>query len=471
MAPKFGTSGLRGLVVELTPALVAAHVRAFLRACDTGGRLYLGRDLRAASPGIAAVVAAAAREAGAGVVDCGAVPTPALALAAAGAGAGAVMVTGSHIPDDRNGLKFYTRRGEITKAEEAAILAALEPGESAPPAAPPEPAGAETATLAAYAARYLDAFPAGALKGLRIGVYEHSTVARDLLGRVLSGLGAEVTGLGRADRFIPVDTEAVSGATRAQLADWAAGGRFDAIVSADGDADRPLLADAAGRVVPGDVLGLLTARFLGARVVVTPVSSTTALERSRAFARVLRTRIGSPFVIAGIEAEREADARAKVVGFEANGGFLLGFAARLPGGGMLAPLPTRDALLPLLAPLALAREAGGLAAFLAALPARATAADRLQEVDQGRVAALLGRLAADPAARTRLFGGDGAIDLTDGVRLTLADGDILHLRASGNAPELRCYAEAATPEAAARLVAETLARVAAEIGKAAPAGD
>ncbi|NBO21555.1 MAG: phosphomannomutase, partial [Rhodobacteraceae bacterium] len=46
MAPKFGTSGLRGLVVELTPALVADHVRAFLLACPYGTGLYVGRDLR-----------------------------------------------------------------------------------------------------------------------------------------------------------------------------------------------------------------------------------------------------------------------------------------------------------------------------------------------------------------------------------------------------------------------------------------
>ena len=61
MAPKFGTSGLRGLVTELTPALVAAHVRAFLAACDTGPRLFIGRDLRLSSPGLAQVVAAAQR--------------------------------------------------------------------------------------------------------------------------------------------------------------------------------------------------------------------------------------------------------------------------------------------------------------------------------------------------------------------------------------------------------------------------
>ena len=125
MPPKFGTSGLRGLVVELTADLVADHVQAFIRTCPTGTGLFVGRDLRPSSPGIAGMVAAAARGGGLAVTDCGAVPTPALALAAMNAGAAAVMVTGSHIPADRNGLKFYTPDGEISKTHEAAILGAL----------------------------------------------------------------------------------------------------------------------------------------------------------------------------------------------------------------------------------------------------------------------------------------------------------------------------------------------------------
>ena len=120
MAPKFGTSGLRGLVVELTDTLVADHIRAFLSVCGEK-TLFIGRDLRPSSPDIAAVVARTARDFGVDVVDCGAVPTPALALASLGKGA-AVMVTGSHIPFDRNGIKFYRATGEISKQDEAAIV-------------------------------------------------------------------------------------------------------------------------------------------------------------------------------------------------------------------------------------------------------------------------------------------------------------------------------------------------------------
>ena len=465
MPPKFGTSGLRGLVTELTDDLVGAHVAAFAATCDTGGRLALGRDLRSSSPRIAAAVAAAAAGAGLDVTDLGEICTPALALAAQDMDAGAIMVTGSHIPDDRNGLKFYTRAGEIAKTDEAAISAAVDAPAadhaSSPTGGPV--AGRPADAHAAYRDRYLTAFGPGALSGLSVGLYQHSSVARDVLGAILEGLGARILPLGRSDRFIPVDTEAVPPETRAQLAAWASArsldAPLDAIVSADGDGDRPLLTDAAGRVVPGDLLGLLAARHLGADTVVTPVSSTTALELSGAFA-VRRTRIGSPHVIAGIAEVLSSDPGARVVGFEANGGFLLGWPAPLPG-GTLAPLMTRDAALPLVAALAAAQAGGGLATLLSALPARATAADRLQGIDTDAAAALVSTLSADAAARADLLGrAETAMDLTDGVRLAFAtpDGDeIIHLRPSGNAPEMRCYAEACTASRADDLVARTLA--------------
>lgn len=459
MPPKFGTSGLRGLVTELSDALVADHVGAFIRACPTGTGLFIGRDLRPSSPDIAACVARAAGSAGLLVTDCGAVPTPALALAAMQAGAAAVMVTGSHIPADRNGLKFYTPAGEITKQHEAAILAALGAALGQGAAAVPALVRRDTGAGAAYVARYVTAFGRQALAGLRIGVYSHSAVGRDLLIGVLQALGAGVVELGRSETFIPVDTEAVDAATRAQLRDWAAPGGLDAIVSTDGDGDRPLMTDAVGGVIAGDVLGQITAAALGAQVVVTPVSSNTGSEASGRFATVIRTRIGSPHVIGAMEAALAADAGARVVGYEANGGFLSGFAAMGPA-GPLPPLMTRDSLLPLIAPLALARG-GTLAALVAAEPARFTATDRLQEVPTERSLALVAGLDADPAARAAFLAEFGAtetvLDRTDGLRLTLQGGRIVHLRPSGNAPELRFYAEAETAAAAGALLAQGLA--------------
>lgn len=451
MAPKFGTSGLRGLVVELTPALVADHVRAFIAACPMGTGLFVGRDLRESSPMLADVVIAAARGEGVVVTDCGAVPTPALALAAMGAGAAAVMVTGSHIPADRNGLKFYLPSGEITKTDEAAILAAL-----GRPAGPGQGALARNGTAGAdWVARYVTALGPQALAGMRIGVWSHSAVCRDLLADALRGLGAGVVEVGRSDTFIPVDTEAVPDWARAQIAGWVAEHRLDALVSTDGDGDRPLVAAATGEVIPGDILGQITGRVVGAEVVVTPVSSNTGVEASGRFTSVIRTRIGSPFVIAGMAAG------GRVVGYEANGGFLLGFAATLPG-GLLAPLATRDSLLPILAPLVAARGKG-LSALVAAEPPRFTAADRIEDVPTDRSAAVLAALTNDPAALSGLMATlaetPDRTDLTDGLRVTCTSGRVVHLRPSGNAPEFRVYVEAESRSAADALLARALAAV------------
>ncbi|WOI58357.1 phosphomannomutase [Palleronia sp. LCG004] len=457
-APKFGTSGLRGLVVALTEDVVSRHVAGFVTACDAGETVLIGEDLRPSSPAIAEMAARAVAAAGAVPVRMGALPTPALALAARETDAGAIMVTGSHIPADRNGLKFYTRGGaEITKLHEAAIVDAAA-GEM--PGLPPEvaPGDPETtrAALDAYAARYLDAFGAEALSGLHLGLYAHSSVARDMLAGLLRAMGARVTELARSETFIPVDTEAVAHATRADLVTWAEEHGLDAILSTDGDADRPLLTDAAGRVIPGDILGALTARHLGAAHVVTPVTANTLIE-DLGFDGVLRTRIGSPFVIAGM-AELGG---LSVVGFEPNGGFLLGFDA-----GGLKALLTRDAVLPMIVPLIAAKAADkDLAALVAALPPRVTAADRLQDVDRPRAADWIESLKDDPAARADFWDGTSVeLDLTDGVRMIHPEGDIVHLRMSGNAAELRVYAEARGEDRAQALLATGLARARAALG-------
>ncbi|MGR3465052.1 phosphomannomutase [Limimaricola sp.] len=466
MPPKFGTSGLRGLVTDLTDDLVHAYIRAFIAACPHGGAVHVGRDLRDSSPRIATAVIAAVRGAGLGAIDCGAVPTPALAMAAMARGHAAVMVTGSHIPADRNGLKFYLPTGEIAKPDEAAILAALEAGGA--PDAPEGPLDRDESCAARYVARYAEAFGPKALAGLRIGVYEHSSVARDTLADVIAALGGDVVRIARSGQFIPVDTEAVDPDTRAALAGWAAEHRLDAIVSTDGDADRPMVTDAQGAMIPGDVLGPLTARLLGARVVVTPVSSNTLVEAMEGFA-LRKTRIGSPFVIAGMEDALAEDASARVIGYEANGGFLLGFEAQCPE-GTLAPLMTRDAVLPIVAPLAAARAEGlGLAELAARLPPRFTAADRLQEVAPERSMALIETLRADPEARAAFFdtgSAEAGIDETDGLRVCFADDTVVHLRPSGNAPECRLYTEADSAKRAQDLLARHLERLAALLSAA-----
>ena len=446
MPPKFGTSGLRGLVKELTDPLIEDHVMAFALACDLGNGVFVGRDLRDSSPHIAATAMSALQRAGINVTDCGPIATPALAMSAMDAGNAAIMVTGSHIPSDRNGIKFYTPTGEITKDHEAAILANLgkrhEYSGSSGEKFNAEPEGD-------FISRYVSGFGSSALLGSRIGVYSHSTVGRDLLQSILTQLGATVTELGRSKSFIPVDTEAVDPETRDLLRRWANDHEFDCIVSMDGDGDRPLLTDEHGEVIPGDVVGQITARFLGANYVVTPVSSNSAVEQM-SFKAVHRTKIGSPFVIKGMDA-----VGGNVVGYEANGGFLLGFNAQGPS-GEIAPLMTRDSILPVLSVLT-ARSGKTVSQFIDSMPQRFTAADRLQNIETSVSSELVARIRADPNWFAGLFNQSCKHkDETDGPRITFEDGTICHIRPSGNAPELRVYVEAHTKTAAVSMLSKGL---------------
>jgi phosphomannomutase len=200
--------------------------------------------------------------------------------------------------------------------------------------------------------------------------------------------------------------------------------------------------------VRGDIIGILTARFLGADTVVTPVTSNSSIEGTGAFRRVIRTKVGSPFVIAGM-----TQASGAVVGFEANGGVLLGSDVSI-NGTTIAALPTRDALLPILSVLGAAEVAGcTVSQLVATLPPRIARSDRLEHVPAERTALLLERLAVDAAGYFAEQGTIQAVSTIDGLRYELASGEVIHYRPSGNAPELRCYTEASTAARADALLA------------------
>lgn len=469
----FGTSGARGLVTAMTDQVCFTYTCAFLQHLAkigqfaSGTHVAIAGDLRPSTPRIIAACAAAVQHMG-GIVDhCGFVPSPALAAYGFTRGIPSLMVTGSHIPDDRNGIKFNRVDGEVLKPDELAMRAQ---DVSLPDLFDdkgmlrlPADAGPVIDVSTDYLARYADFFGSQALSGFRLGVYEHSAVGRDVVVAIVEALGANVTRLGRSETFIPVDTEAVRPEDQALAHQWAAELHLDAVLSTDGDSDRPLLADETGTWMRGDVLGILCAQALRVAAVAAPVSCNSALELSGAFEHVRRTRIGSPYVIEAMNALMETSAT--VCGYEANGGFILGTMVEVDG-RRLPALPTRDAVLPMLAVLANARRQGlTLSELQKQLPARYTFSERLQDFPTSQSQALIESLQSgnEPEILDRLtqlfsFLGTAAITFNtiDGLRITFEGGDIIHLRPSGNAPELRCYTESDTPERAAALNAETL---------------
>ena len=143
---RFGTSGRRGRVRDLTQLEIYINVLAELEylqtlAPEAGGaaredEVYFAHDLRPSSTALSeefggrgelcqAVVRAIA-DAGMRPVNLGPLPTPALALRGLARHRASIMVTGSHIPFDLNGYKLNTSVGELLKEHEDPINQAVE---------------------------------------------------------------------------------------------------------------------------------------------------------------------------------------------------------------------------------------------------------------------------------------------------------------------------------------------------------
>lgn len=502
---QFGTSGRRGLIADLTQLEIYINVTAEMEylfslaredgSVHPGDDVYYASDLRPSSPILCEAVERALADSAMRAVNLGQIPTSALMYYALSRGCASIMVTGSHIPFDRNGYKLNTSRGELLKQHEGPIGVKVAEVRERIYAQPCETSlFDETGTLRtpqplspaidsgreAYLARYLDFFggqPAS-LSGRRILVYQHSAVGRDLLVDLLARLGAEVIPAGRSDRFVPIDTENIDAAqleTIQKLASEQQG--LWAVVSTDGDSDRPLIlsvSPATGSVKfhAGDLLGMIVAEYLNADAVVVPVSCNDAIDRS-ALADVLepKTKIGSPFVISGMTAAA-LKGRRSICGWEANGGFLLG-SDIVRNGRPLTALATRDAFLPVLAVLFAAAERGlGLAELFTTLPKRFSRSGLLKNFPRAAGLAIVqhltpskqspdddrhARIATSLArvfSRDRGFTSVARLDYTDGVRITFSNNDVAHIRPSGNADELRIYAVADTQLRADAIVAE-----------------
>ncbi|MDO9162712.1 MAG: hypothetical protein Q8N35_10630 [Methylococcaceae bacterium] len=536
-ALQFGTSGRRGLVVNLTQLEVFINAVAELEFLQSlpkteggivrGEEFFYARDLRPSSSAyvpeqqgrgeLAQTIEQAIIHVGMKAVNLGQIPTPALTHYALLQDKGSMMITGSHIPFDRNGYKTNTSKGELLKQHEQPVNEKVNQvrqrfyqqefadslfDENGRFKSGTKQLSVEQSDAAeAYRQRYVNFFGSDALSDLRLLVYQHSAVGRDLLVEILCALGAEVVTVGRSETFVPIDTEnmdaeQVAGIQYLYNQASAEHGQFDAIVSTDGDSDRPLLLgiddqSAVVRFFGGDLVGMLTAELLGADAVVVPISSNDGIDRGSLKDIVEpKTRIGSPYVIAGME---QALVRGKqsVCGWEANGGFLTGSDICWKN-RLLTALPTRDAVLPIVAVLFLTKLDGvALPLLFSRLPKRFSRAGLIKQFPRTLGLSVVKRFSpADTAIKTAIFSdekiavwdlneqitvstsednealkcikqqlaqvftpvlGFGCIErinYTDGVRIYFGNGDVAHIRPSGNADELRLYAVADSQERA-----------------------
>ncbi len=309
----FGTDGIRGVAGNYpldrdTAHAVGAALGSWIMQSHTAPRVVIGMDTRESGAWLAAEVAGGLATHKIETDFAGVTTTPGVAyLAKHGPFAAGVMISASHNPYQDNGIKLIGHTGyklpdEQEEQLESEILALRETRESTP---------ADLKVDADLDNTYVDHLAAtlpGGLGGMRIVADCANGSASSLAPELFSRLGAHVDAIhcspdGRNINLNcgSLHLEALRDAVLARSADVG--------VAFDGDADRALFVSSSGRIVDGDAVLLLAARFLkrqgrlahgdASPVVVATVMSNLGLERALAShgIQMIRTPVGDKYVL------------------------------------------------------------------------------------------------------------------------------------------------------------------------------
>jgi phosphoglucosamine mutase len=262
---KFGTDGVRGVAnLDLTPEVVVALGRAAARVLPSW-RFVVGRDTRRSGSLLEAALVAGLTAEGVDVVLLGVAPTPTVAWVAAEESIAGAVISASHNPFEDNGVKLFGPGGKkLDDATEAALEGELHDLLRHEAAGDPRTGDAVgtvidgSAEVARWLASVATSIEGRRLDGLRVVIDCANGAASRLGPELLRTLGAEVVVL--HDEPDGTNINAGCGSThpadlqRAVLAHGAAMG-----VALDGDADRALAVDAAGRLIDGDQIIAISA--------------------------------------------------------------------------------------------------------------------------------------------------------------------------------------------------------------------
>lgn len=320
----FGTDGVRGVAnADITADMAFDLARAAGR--DRHGEVVIGRDTRRSSPMLASALAAGFNSVGMDVLDLAVIPVGGVSrLVRDVRAAYGVMVSASHNPAEDNGIKFFDPLGtKLSDEDEAGIEASYFEGG-------PWPRGTgasvgDQVRMPDRIGRYIDLITAGV--ELPAGDLEFLVdcangaayrAAPELFARVevpARFINTDPNGMNINDECGALHPEHVAGMLEA----GAVGVAFD------GDADRLIAVDEDGRIVDGDVLMAIFARWLHERgqlandtVVVTVMTNLgfrNAMEDLGI--TVVETGVGDRYVL---EAMR---ARGAVIGGEQSGHIIL----------------------------------------------------------------------------------------------------------------------------------------------------
>jgi phosphoglucosamine mutase len=315
----FGTDGIRGVAnVDLKPSTAFALGRAAAHLLvGPGGSIVVGQDTRRSGDMFVSAIAAGATSLGVTVNVVGVVPTPALAfLAAEGDDAAGIMVSASHNPAEDNGLKVLDAEGlKLDDTIEDELEQLIWRSEELAGAAPNLLGTVVDARdrIERYIAHREALARAIDASGLHLVVDCANGSACSVAARILGATGARVEVIN--DRPDGLNINLHCGATDPTgLAAHVAKSGADLGFALDGDADRLVAVDGAGRVVDGDrILGVLALDRLsragatvgdpGVGTLVVSVLSNGGLQRvvEEAGGTVVRTPVGDKYILEGMQ--------------------------------------------------------------------------------------------------------------------------------------------------------------------------
>ncbi len=318
MPQLFGTDGIRGVAnTELTPELVLGLGRAVVRTLREEGTprpvIAVGRDPRASGEMLEASLVAGICSAGGDAIVLGVLPTPGVAYLTTlvGADSGA-MISASHNPVEDNGIKFFGPNGyKLTDVEEDRIEELLQRTYEDRPTGGDIGRSRQDGSLVE---RYIDHLVAVGgrdrpLATLKVVVDCANGAASAVAPAVLERLGAHVIAINAEPDGSDINDgcgsmypEVVAAAVVAEGANVG--------LAHDGDADRLIAVDAAGKVVDGDaILAVLAERHhteRGLDVVVTTQMTNLGFKRAMQGLGigVVETKVGDRYVLEAMRAGR-----------------------------------------------------------------------------------------------------------------------------------------------------------------------
>lgn len=350
----FGTDGVRGKVGEapITPDFVmrlgyaAGKVLAAHHVSSEHPSVLIGKDTRVSGYMLESALQAGLSAAGVDVVLVGPMPTPAVAyLTRALRLSAGIVISASHNAYHDNGIKFFSSDGaklpDETEAEiERELDQPMRCGESSKLG--------KARRMEDAAGRYIEfcksTFPTRLdLKGMRIVVDSAHGAAYHIAPCVFHELGAEVISIGASPDGFNINDG--FGATRpAALQVEVQRAHAHLGIALDGDADRIVMVDAAGKLYDGDQLLYVIARHRQAHGILrggVVGTQMTNLALEHAFGKMglpfARAKVGDRYVL---EMLQERDWQ---LGGE-NSGHIVFLDKHTTGDGIVSALLVLDAL-------------------------------------------------------------------------------------------------------------------------------